>query len=700
MDQFHRNYQLIKADTEVNRLEKATLTPQLKKDRQASDTGNERKVSLAQLINRLNYINFQGQTILLDFTHRTFGYSVSIPALPLACEQDRLKCLWTENQADDFNFGSFHFRNFIVPDGKKFLRVEPEGLSIDNHAIVFRLPQACVEVFYRQKRRYRCEEVAVQVIQSGASFRGTLIDFNPTSFRIALQTSHARTFQWLNPELNVNLIVCANDETIFSGEGRIRKHDQGRETREYLLELVPRSIRRFQPKEFRSTRQTLVPSPSIIFRHPFSKKTTTLKVVDLSGAGFAVEEEAESAVLVQGLILPEVELYFTNELSLRCKAQVIYRRGDGDEANSGLVRCGCVLLDMDIQQHVSLISLLYQAKDKHTSMSNRVDMDALWEFFFEAGFIYPEKYTYIRENKERIKATYEKLYTLNPSIARHFIYQDKGSIHGHMATVRFYENTWLIHHHAARRSSYNWSGFSVLNQIGRFINDSHRLSSMKMDFVFCYFRPENKFPNHVFGGIARNAKDPKRCSLDTFAYFHFQKQTMPDLPQPWVWALTQTIPADLVDLSAFYEQLSGGLMLNALNLEPDRIELNGLTDEYRRLGLIRERHLFSLKKSGDLKAVIMVNMADLGLNMSDLTNSMTVIVVDPVGLSKTILHYALSLLTVKYQKADVPVMLYPISYAEEQAIAYERIYNLWVLNMHYTDYYFRYLKRLVKFIKH
>ena len=698
MDQFRKPYQLIKTETEATRLEKAPLIPPRKKDHQSPDSGTERRVSLKQLTNRLNFINFQGRTILLNFKHAKFGYELSIPGYPQAVEDDRLRCLWSEDYPTDFKLTSFQFCNFIVPDGKKFFLVEAENVTWDDEGFSCRLPQSCLEIYYRHTRRYRCEGITVQIIQSGASFWGKLIDFNPVLFRIELRSGHPRAFQWLNPEQNVNLIIYEQDETVFSGECRIRKQDRGRETREYLVELVENQISRFQPKEFRSTRQKLVPSPSIIFRHPFSNKMVTLSVVDLSGAGFAIEEDQESAVLVQGLIIPKMEIVFANELSFTCKAQVIYRRDITKEGRNGKIRCGCVLLDMDIQQHVSLVSLLQQAKDCHTFVSNRVDMDALWEFFFEAGFIYPEKYTYIRDNKERIKATYEKLYTRNPSIARHFIYQVQSEIQGHMATVRFYENTWLIHHHAARRSSYNWSGFSVLNQIGRFINDSHHLSSIKMDYVFCYFRPENKFPNHVFGGIARNAKDAKRCSLDNFAYFHLISEPISNLPQPWQWSLNQTVPADIMELEAFYDHISGGLMLNALNLETDRIELNGLTEEYRLLGLMRERYLFSLKKNDDLKALIMLNKADIGLNMSDLTNSMTVIVVDPNGLSSKTLKYALSLLSANYENAAVPVLLYPVSFAEDRSIAYERLYNLWVLSMQYTDYYFRYLNRLMRLI--
>lgn len=661
---------------------------------------HEKKIGLQQLINRLNFLHFQNKTLLVCLKHKEFGYPASLRAAPLPCGDDHLECRWTENQSQISQLRSYTFSHIIIPDGKNYFFVQPEVLRIDPAGLVFKLPETCLEIFFRKKRRHACQDVTVQAVQNGVSFYGTLIDFNADFFHVQLKAVHPQTFQWINPDITVSLIFTDNFETCYSGEARIFKQNQGQAIRNFVLEVLTPPLQRFQPKEFRSTRQKLLPSPTINFQHPFSKKTVTLKVVDLSGSGFAVEEEADNSLLVQGMVIPEIDIYFANNLYFKCKAQVIYRR-NCDEAPVGKrVKCGLVLLDMDPQQHVSLLSLLYQAKDHHAFISNRVDMEALWTFFFRSGFIYPKKYAFIHANKEEIKATYKKLYTQHPDIARHFIYQDDNEIQGHMAMLRFYDNTWLIHHHAATRSSYNWSGFAVLNQIGRFINDSHRLYSMKMDFVFCYFRPENKFPNHVFGGIARNTKDKLGCSLDSFAYFHFQPEGAPAVDRPWRWELTPIENVDLMELQAYYDHTSGGLMLKALNLEPGKIDLSDLTEAYQRLGLIRERGLFALKRDGHLKAVIMVNIADLGLNMSDLTNSITVIVINHEDFSGDMLKYVLSVLCIKYSKKNMPVLMYPAAYADLENIPYERLYSLWVLNMEHTDYYFRYLKRLVKFIKH
>ena len=201
-----------------------------------------------------------------------------------------------------------------------------------------------------------------------------------------------------------------------------------------------------------------------------------LKVVDLSGSGFSVEEDRSNAVLLPGMIIPELELNFASNFSVKCKAQTLYRQLMGKEKDSNWVKCGIAILDMSIEDHCRLLALLHQAKDDRSYISNRVNMDDLWDFFFESGFIYPKKYAFLEANKEKIKSIYKKLYTQNQKIARHFIYQDKGRIQGHVAMIRFYENAWLIHHHASRNSSIR-SGVAVLDQIGRFSNASHSLYS-------------------------------------------------------------------------------------------------------------------------------------------------------------------------------------------------------------------------------
>jgi hypothetical protein len=353
---------------------------------------------------------------------------------------------------------------------------------------------------------------------------------------------------------------------------------------------------------------------------------------------------------------------------------------------------------MDIKEHLKLIAILHQTKNKNSYICNDVDLDALWDFFFETGFIYPDKYAAIQKNKMQIKETYAKIYTRNPQIARHFIYQDKGTIFGHMAMLRFYENSWMIHHHAARKSALNKAGLIVLDQIGRMVNDSHRLYSLHMDYVFCYFRPDNKFPSRVFGGAAKSIKNPKYCSLDGFAYLHLKRSARSQSNLPADWQVSETRTDDLQELSDYYEHISGGLMLDAIDLTPEKLKCDGLSKEYSKVGLTRQRQLFSLKKDGSLKAIFLVNTSNVGLNLSDITSCVKAFVTDSEELDAQILRDAISIVAELTGKTDFPALLYPVAYADQQQIEYEKIYNLWICSMQYLDEYFRYLKRLLRFI--
>jgi len=160
--------------------------------------------------------------------------------------------------------------------------------------------------------------------------------------------------------------------------------------------------------------------------------------------------------------------------------------------------------------------------------------------------------------------------------------------------------------------------------------------------------------------------------------------------------LGRTQPEDLLELEAFYAHRSGGLMLHAMDLEPAMIDSCDLNEEYRQLGFKRERHLFSVTKDGILKAIIMVVISDVGLNLSDLTNCIKIFVVDEADFPREMLQLMLSCLSLKFNKDDVPVLVYPVTYADSNSIPYDKIYNMWVLNLLYTDDYLKFMEHLLQ----
>ena len=86
------------------------------------------------------------------------------------------------------------------------------------------------------------------------------------------------------------------------------------------------------------------------------------------------------------------------------------------------------------------------------------------------------------------------------------------------------------------------------------------------------------------------------------------------------------------------------------------------------------------------------------MNLSDITNCVKVFVTDKEELIADTLQAAISKVAEITGKTDFPALLYPATVADEKQISYEKIYNLWVCSLQYSDAYFRYLARLLRFI--
>jgi len=216
-----------------------------------------------------------------------------------------------------------------------------------------------------------------------------------------------------------------------------------------------------------------------------------------------------------------------------------------------------------------------------------------------------------------------------------------------------------------------------------------------MDNIICYFRPENKFPNLVFGGAARALKDPKICSLDRFAYISYPMILNPQqggFPEPWT--MTPTGPNDLQELGHFYNHHSGGQMIQALDLLSESLTDDRLNHTYHRLGFKRNRYLFSIKHEDKVKAIISSLQTDTGLNLSELTNCVTLFVLEPENFPFEVFLKTFSHLRTYDDRPIIPVLIYPTQYAERHSIPCDRFYDLWVFGVENSDHYFNYVNRL------
>ncbi len=657
------------------------------------------KIHLRHLVNILNYLNFQDSFILVKFKHKKYNTMLALKAKPRPCLNDKLDCAIFGSPDFLKHLHFYELMHLLINNDQKIIIVKPDIESITENSIRFILPKSCHELNRRKAPRYQSHDTDVELIQNGASFRGILIDFSYVSFSMRLFPEPAQSFQWINLKAPVTVILRRMKDIIYSGTSHVIRQSREDETMIIVVAPVADEISRFQPKMFRSFQQKLVPSPNIVFQHPVTEKNISMGVKGLSCADLSCEEYISGATLFTGLIIPCLDIEFAPNFKIRCRAQVTKQHVKSSVNQDSSIRWDISFMDMNILEQVQLSNLLCQVDNKNTHVCNRLDMDALWKFFFDTGFFYPKKYSSIKINKEQFKAFYERLYNHHPEIAHHFIFKDKGIIYGHIAMIRFYEKTWLIHHHAAKGPSLKNAGLVVLTQIGRYINDFSWLHASHMQYVMCYFRPENKFPNRVFGGFANYLNNPGGCSIDELAYCHFQNTTfsaehIEKLLVNSNAVLEKASPDDVFALNIFYEGISGGLLMDALDLKPESMNKNELGLKYRELNFKREKYLFSLKVDSCLKAIIMMTLSDIGLNLSNFTNCFHVIILDSENLSPIVLVSALQLCAINYTSAEMqntPVLIYPGNYAQRQDLLQDKTYKLWIFDTRYSDQYFQYM---------
>jgi len=107
----------------MNFMDKENIFPKLNPAGSESERPAEGKeVHKKHIVNRLNFINFQDGTVLVNFKHLQYGHTISHRAKPQPCLGEELTCLWTEPDKISQRLSSYKFQEIVVPTGGAFGR--------------------------------------------------------------------------------------------------------------------------------------------------------------------------------------------------------------------------------------------------------------------------------------------------------------------------------------------------------------------------------------------------------------------------------------------------------------------------------------------------------------------------------------------------------------------------------------------------
>lgn len=643
------------------------------------------KINKKILTNVINHLHFTEEHVSIHIKDITTGEEFLQQADPGPCFNSQFTICLTDPGVFDLKC---HVPLNLVIDNRKSLIVFPINLqAVDQKSLVLKMPDLAYSYSKRQAVRHACEGVDAEIVQGQLNVHGVLDDINPHDLRVNLNVPDD-----INSANPLFLKLSQRSQTYFMGECQILRSDKDRSY--VILQPIHSNRPVLKPRRYPNDRVRIIPQPVIQFIHPLCGLAVQNKVDDISTSGFSITVPHNESLLIPGLIIPNITLQLPGMSNdLKCTAQVIYRH----KQNKDEARYGFYILDMSLQDQRRLFDAVNKVIDPHVNIAGKVNMDSLWELFFDSGFIYPDKYGLISPYTEALKETYRKLYAdVGRNIFTHVTYQDQGQVYAHMSMVKAYENSWIIHHLAARPMRGKRTGLKVLNHFVNYIDCLYRLpvSSKTMRYNFCYYRPENSFSDYYFGGIYRTLKRRESCSLDLFAYMSVQVEPK-TIRLPDEWSIEQFSKDELIITRDYYGNYGGGMMLDAFALEcraeendiflektsddPLNRVQNNIRNMYQDAGLKRDSQVFSIKHHGKIKAAVIVDTSDLGVNMSELLNSIKIIVIDN-SLPWSILKDSVSVLGKVYGIDKIMILVFPLDYLEHQGVECKKRYYLWVIN--------------------
>lgn len=640
-----------------------------------------------ELINTLNYLHFTGRPLFVLLQHPVYQDKIIARAHPEPCLDNQFTFRWDESYFK-YKLDSYKLIYLIIINNQFVIAAPINILSVFKTGLTINLPEKSFVLNSRRIERHTSKSVYAELMQSDFLGRGELIDFSSEAFRIRADSETFKHNNWFNPDVPASVRLFSGNRIIYSEFCKCIRYEENLNIpKEIVFAAESRHISRFLAKKIRNPRKHISQPIAAVFEHPLLKKKIHRDIFDISTTGFSITVKPDDDLIMPGLIISDLSIIIAGIPIATCTVQIIYKRIRENNA-----RYGIAILDTDIHSYSRINHLLGINLDPQISVSMEVDMDALWEFFFQTGFIYPEKYRFCVDHRETFIKTYRKLYQENPDIARHITYEKNGRIYGHISMVRAYERTWLIQHHAARSmENQKLPGFAILRQMMFFTHGMYQLPSSRMDYVISYFRPENKFPDRIFGGFARDFNNPQACSLDLFSYLTIPiSATEEQLPEGWF--IRESLPADLWELSQFYKHRSGGLLLNIFDCGKYDSGDKSLENTFKCLGFFRTWRIYSLIYNDDLKAVFIVDQSDPAINMSNLLNCIKIIITDPAGLPMELTRLAVSKLGKVYNLDKITLLIYPDSGIRSDGISYKKHYQLWIGDMRYMNQFMDYVQ--------
>ncbi len=374
-----------------------------------------------------------------------------------------------------------------------------------------------------------------------------------------------------------------------------------------------RHTQRFQPPASQAVKLTIT--------SPFGESPFSTSAIDITASGTSFEIDAESQLFPIGSVIPQLTLRFPYGAELTVCAQVRSLCKARSNASSTL-KCGVEFITLQPVERAALADYVVRCVRPEVSSGLDSSFGDIWSFLKDSGFLYPEKLKHLDETE--IQRSMSRLLDRPNDVFKTWLCKSEDEITAHISAVRLFDSTWGVQHLAASAHREGVSRARLLNMALTEYCEQHP----EIEWVRICYRPNNTWPARVFGAYAQKMVDRELSELRTLSYLVGPTSVDSDGPSSPEISVRPFVQDDLTAIEAYFISNRQTIRVRSTDISAKGIGLEGLDASYQRLGLFRRREVLVAERRGDLVGFVLAEVSSPGLNLSELTNTASIHLVE------------------------------------------------------------------------
>jgi hypothetical protein len=397
-----------------------------------------------------------------------------------------------------------------------------------------------------------------------------------------------------------------------------------------LAVALPRSLGQIHRRGFLRF-QPPAGTPFVVsFQSPVDGTPILRPVLDIHVGGLSFPFDAGREVLPLGLHINDIHLMLPSGEVVKCRGEVRDVRAlPGHHPGGNLMlhpfRCGLKLSGVPPRMRTEIVETTMKVRFPGSYRAGHtVPFGSIWELMGEAGQFFPEYPLEMGPHVVKLERVQHALARSEGELARSYVALDEGRPRGFVAGLRAYSRTWLNQHLAVARGYHRQE--SVSRDLGTLIVEWAE-SLEDIEYIRYVWRTENRWPNRVFGWIARTMRNSALTRLVYTNYLLLAPGRAMGAAESF--RIREGTSADAAWLEQHLRSSGRLVELRSEDLSARELDLSTVGARFSRVGLERRRQVFLVDGEHEPLAVALVERSTPGLCWPELTNSFRVMPIKP-----------------------------------------------------------------------